>query len=275
MNRFIRDYELIITLTSNEVVKIIPEIRIQFEVNKSIYGGLNSCKIRIYNLSEDKRMKLVKDKEDNTILMPFLFKAGYNKLETLFKGNVWEAYSVKQGADFVTFISSLDGGYDFVNSFTSKTVKNDNYIDYIINDMPNTNKGRITNKKRLVRPKVLVGNSCKLIEECLEDDETYYIDENKLYIIKENEVIDDFIPLVNARTGLLETPVKKNQEVTFKTLLNPSLKIGGLVELESIGAKHLNGVYKIVTIKYSGDNYGSDWTQEVTCHSVNNYKVIK
>jgi len=248
LNRFIRDYELIITLTSNEVVKIIPEIRIQFEVNKSIYGGLNSCKIKIYNLSEDKRMKLVKDKEDNTILMPFLFKAGYNKLETLFKGNVWEAYSVKQGADFVTFISSLDGGYDFVNSFTSKTVKNDNYIDYIINDMPNTNKGRITNKKRLVRPKVLVGNSCKL---------------------------DDFIPLVNARTGLLETPVKKNQEVTFKTLLNPSLKIGGLVELESIGAKHLNGVYKIVTIKYSGDNYGSDWTQEVTCHSVNNYKVIK
>ena len=86
--RFLRDYELIITLTSGETVKIIPEIRVQFEIDKSIYGGLNACKIKIFNLSGDKQRKLVKDKEDN-VRLPFLIKAGYDKLETLFKGTVY------------------------------------------------------------------------------------------------------------------------------------------------------------------------------------------
>ena len=62
MSRFRRDYELTITLTSGETVKIIPEIRIQFEIDKSVYGGLNTCKIKVYNLSIDKQRKLIKDK---------------------------------------------------------------------------------------------------------------------------------------------------------------------------------------------------------------------
>ena len=73
LSRFIRDYELIITLTSGEIVKITPEIRVLFEVFKSIVGGLNTCKIMIYNLSQDKRKKLVKDQLDMDTKLPFLF----------------------------------------------------------------------------------------------------------------------------------------------------------------------------------------------------------
>ena len=270
--RFGRDYELIITLTSGEVVKIIPELRVQFEVNKSINGKLNSCKLKIYNLSEDKRKKLIKDKTDNNIMMPFLFKAGYSKLETLFKGSVWEAFSVKQGADFITTINSLDGAYDYFNSYTSKTIIG-NPIDHILNDMPNTQKGKISKRVELSRPRVLVGNSVNLIENSLDENETHYIDEEKLYILKDDEVISDYMPVVNLETGLLETPIKKAQELTFKTLLNPTIKIGGLVKLESMTAKQLNGIYKVMTIKYSGDNYGSDWSQECICMVMSNYKV--
>jgi len=273
--RFMRNYELIITLTSGEVVKITPEIRIQFEAVKSIRGGLNNCKIKIYNLSEEKRLKLVKDKEDGSKLLPFLLRAGYSKMDTLFKGNVWEAYSVKMGADFITFISSLDGGYAFINSFTSKTINGGDYREFLLKDMQGISKGAFTNSKKLLRPKVLVGNPFKLIEESLGDDETYYIDGEKLYILKDDEVVDGFIPLVSPETGLLETPVKKNQEVSFKTLLNPALRIGGLVELRSVGAKNLNGVYKIITIKYRGDYYGGDWLQEVVCMGLSDYKVVK
>ncbi|WP_373073891.1 hypothetical protein [Sulfurimonas sp.] len=273
MSRFIRDYELIITLTSGEVVKIVPELKVVFEITKSIRGGLNTCKIQIYNLTQDKQRKLVKDKEDGSIRLPFIFKAGYDKLETLFKGTVFEASSVKSGSDFITTIVSQDGGFDFINSFTSKTVTNNN-VSNIIDDMQNTNLGKITTKKELIRPKVLVGNSAKLIEENLEDDETYFIDEEKLYIIKTDEVVSSYIPLIQANTGLLNTPVRKNSEVIFNTLLNPAIKIGGLCELKSQFATHLNAIYKVVTIKYKGDNYGSDWSQECTCTLAQNYKVL-
>lgn len=273
MSRFIRDYELIITLTSGETVKIIPEIRIQFEIDKSIYGGLNACKIKIFNLSTDKQKKLIKDKEDGQIRIPFLIKAGYDKLEKLFQGTVFEASTVKQGSDFITTISSQDGLHDYVNSFTSKTVTT-NDVKQIVDDMSNTKLGKISARKELVRPKVLVGNSAKLIEDSLDDDETYFIDEETIHIIKKDEVLSSYIPVIQSNTGLLNTPVRKNKEVTFNTLLNPSIKIGGLVEIKSQYATHLNGVYKVNTIKYKGDNYGSEWSQECSCRLAQNYKVI-
>lgn len=273
MSRFSRDYELVITLLNGDVVKITPELRVQFEVTKSIKGALNNCKIKIYNLNNDKRRKLVKDKEDNRMRLPFLFKAGYDRLETIFKGTVLEAFSEKQGSDFITTINSLDGGVDYLNSFTSKTVTN-NDTKNILSDMPNTHHGKITPRKKLIRPKVLVGNSAKLIEDSLADDETYFIDEEKLYIIKDDEVLSNYIPLINVETGLLKTPTKKKQEITIQTLLNPAVKIGCLVKLESVTADWLNGTYKVNTIKYKGDNYGSDWSMEISCLAGQNFKVI-
>ena len=60
-----------------------------------------------------------------------------------------------------------------------------NTINVILKDMPNTTRARISDRPVVNRAKVLVGNSLKLVENNLKDDETYYIDEGKLYIIKQ------------------------------------------------------------------------------------------
>ena len=106
----------------------------------------------------------------------------------------------------------MDGGADALGSFTSKTVKGDNknVIETILVDMPNTQKGKITQGKSTIRPKVLVGNSADLIERTLAPDEDFFIDNEQLYIIKKNEVVDEFIPVVNALSGLIDTP--RNEE---------------------------------------------------------------
>ena len=273
-SRFGRDYELIITLNTGEAIVIRNPIRIQFDAVKSVDSGLNSCRARIYNLSKDKRKKLVKDDTDTTTKMPFLLKAGYNKIETLFKGFILESFSEKSGADIVTTAVSMDGLVDAQGSYTSTTVKKGDAINVILKDMPNTTRARISDRPVVNRAKVLVGNSLKLVENNLKDDETYYIDEGKLYIIKQNEVVSDIIPLVNASTGLLNTPTKKKYEVTFNTLLNPSIRIGCQVKLESIYAENLNGTYKVLTITYRGDSNGTDWSQEVICVRLNETKLL-
>jgi len=269
-----RDYELTITLLSGEVVKIVPELRVQFEVNKSIKGGPNNCKLKIYNLSQDKRNKLIKDQTDKKVRLPFLLKAGYDRLETIFRGNILEASSVRSGSDFITTISSVDGGHDYINSFTSKTVKSSD-PKHILEDMKNTKRGKITKIREPIRPRVLVGRSAKIIEDNLADDETMFIDDETMHIIKDDEVIDGNVVVISAETGLLETPTKKAKELNFKTLLNPNIKIGGVIELKSTTAVQLNGVYRVNTLKYSGDNYGTDWTQECSCVAMKNYKVLK
>ena len=273
-SRFGREYELIIKTNTGEAIVIRNPIRIQFDSVKSVDAGLNSCRVRIYNLSKDKRKKLVKDDTDTKTKLEFLLKAGYNKIETLFKGFILESFSEKSGADIVTTIVSMDGLVDAQGSYTSTTVKKGDAINVILKDMPNTTRARISERPVVNRAKVLVGNSLKLVENNLKDDETYYIDEGKLYIIKQNEVVSDIIPLVNASTGLLNTPIKKKYEVTFNTLLNPSIRIGCQVKLESIYAENLNGTYKVLTITYRGDSNGTDWSQEVICVRLNETKLL-
>ena len=57
-DRFMRDYELIIKTNTGEAIVVRNPIRIQFDAVKSVDSGLNSCRVRIYNLSKDKRKKL-------------------------------------------------------------------------------------------------------------------------------------------------------------------------------------------------------------------------
>jgi len=273
-HRFGRDYEIIVTTKNGEVIKISPNIRIQFEATKSVKGGLNSCRVSIYNLNETNRRHLVKDKTDQKTMMPFLLQAGYEKIETIFQGTITESYSERRGADIITTLVCHDGGHDFLTSYTSKTVKS-NDIEYILEDMPNIKKGKVTKRVKLHRPKVLVGSSFKIIEDMLKEDETVFIDNEKLHILKDNEITDDLSVIVSPETGLLKTPSKKESEVTFQTMMNPSLKISGLCEIQSTISKELNGVYKVNTIKYSGDTDGADWKQEVSCSLSEKYEVVK
>ena len=300
-DRFGRKYELkIITLDDKEIT-ITPELRITFDVTKSIKGSLNKATVQIYNLSQTNRDKIKKDedpkpddkdkpketkpketkpKDENSKrelppdYMQFELKAGYSKIETIFKGAISIAKSKREGSNFATTIEAYDGLYDMKNSYTSKVVKG-NVSSQIIQDMPTVKQGKVTEQNPLLRPRVLVGNSFKLIEQNLEENETFYIDDGVIHIIKDKEVTSSYIPLVSAATGLLNSPDLAEKEVFFETQMNPLIKIGCLIQLESLYEKRLNGIYKVNTIHYTGDYAGQDWKQEVFCVACNDYKVIK
>ena len=262
--RFNRTYTLEVDIgTRTEIIK--PPMRISFEVDKSTMGGLNKARIQLYNIEERKRLALAKDAEQQKMI-PIRLSCGYqDRQELIFKGTIFTGGTERQGPDLVTTIESQDGGFDFSNSFTSRTVEGGRRaVDSALQDMPNTGAGKITERPVLTRPKVLVGNSVQLINEMVGPDETWYIENEQLYIIKDNEVTSRFIPVVSAATGLISTPTRESKLVTFQTLINPTVKIGVRVQLESTTAPFMNGIYKIETITYSGDNYGDAWSQTCT-----------
>ena len=263
--RFNRTYTLEIDIGERTEI-IRPPMRISFEADKSISGGLNKCRIQLYNIEERKRLALAKDAEQQGKRIPIRLSCGYqDRQELIFKGTIFTGGTERQGADLVTTIESQDGGFDFTNSFTSRTVEGGKRaVDSVRQDMPNTDEGKITERPMLTRPKVLVGNSAQLIDEMVGPGETWYIEDERLYIIKDNEVTSRFIPVVSAATGLISTPTRSSQQVTFQTLINPTVKIGRRVKLESTTAPYMDGVYRIETITYSGDNYGDAWSQTCT-----------
>lgn len=272
--RFNRDFELVAGIDGQEVI-VRPPMRISFDSQKSVSGGLNKATVKIYNLQEKNRRILAKDPEEIKRI-PIVLSVGYkDSIEIVFKGTVHKGENSRSSTDHITTIECLDGGFDFINSFTSKTVKGKSLaIDACLADMPNTAKGKVTSQNKLIRPKVLVGNSMKIIEQQLNDGESWFIDDEKLNIIKDDEVVSSYTPLISSRTGLINTPQRQNQKVTFDTLMNPTIKIGGKVQLESKNAPHLNGVYKVESMGYKGDNYGTDWSQSVTGIKDNNFQVI-
>lgn len=299
-SRFIRDFELLVQIDSNTAIIIQPPLRIAFDGTKSTDRALNELNIQIYNLSREHRNKIIRDakdkdpqknkdrkklteaekkaqkaeeKKDKTAIFKIVLRAGYDHLETIFTGDILEAYTERSGADFITHITGQDGLFDFRSAFTSKTVKGD-AVDAILHDMKRTSKGKVSKRKENVRHKVLVGNSAKLISEQLFDDEVMFFDNDTLHILKDGEVVSDIAVDINSETGLLNAPTKADKMISARTLMNPAIRVGGLVNLTSIYAPHYNGVYRVETIKFTGDSDGSDWMQEVFLKS-GDFKVIK
>lgn len=271
--RFIRDYELIIGIGA-QAVTIRPPFRIAFSADKSDDSTLNKLTLKIYNLSESKRRQLVRD-EDEGDYFPLDLKVGYlGKLETIFRGSINTSSSVREGAEFVTNIECLDGGNDFLKGFVSATVTSKGAaIDAVLGTMPNTAKGKIGAMNELIRPKVLVGNSIAVVQEMLDPDQKWFIDDERLSVLNPGEVVSSFAPVISAETGLLNTPEAEKKNITLATMLNPSVKVAGLFRLISKTAPHLNGIYKVSTITYSGDLDGNDWTQTISGTIADNYVV--
>jgi hypothetical protein len=278
-----RDFELFVQIDSDTGIEITPPLRIAFDGTKSTDRALNDLHNQIYNLSREHRNKIIRytkdkdpqknkdkkklteaekkaqkleEKKDKTAIYKIVFRAGYDHLETIFTGDILEAYTERSGADFITHITGQDGLFDFRSAFTSKTVKGD-AVEAIINDMPRTSKGKVSKRKENVRYKVLVGNSAKLITEQLFDDEVMFIDNDTLHVLKDNEIVSDIAVDMNSETGLLQAPTKADKLISAQTLMNPAIRVGGLVNLTSIYAPHYNGVYRVETIKFNGDSEDS------------------
>lgn len=297
VDRFLRDYRLTIGIGS-QAVTILPPFRIRFSVDKSDKADLNKATIKIDGLNEDKRRRLVRDPDEkpkkekkgkdgeepkakptsnqNSGYFPVLLEIGYEgRLETIFRGSIDEAGSVRENdGQFVTTISAMDGGEDFLRGFVATSVTSKAAaVDAVLGTMPNTKKGKIGAQADISRPKVLVGNSMQTIQDMLDPDQRWFIDDERLNILGGNEVVSGYVPVVSAETGLINTPEADKKEVTINTFLNPSIKVGGLYQLISVTAPHRNGIYKCTLITYSGDFDGSDWYQRVTGEIAENYTV--
>lgn len=268
-NRFIKDYKLVIT-TPTSIINIEPPINIEFDGEKSINTfGLNRLNLKIYNLVESKRNQLVRDKEGNENILVELFIGYQNNIKRVFKGNINRAYPEKSGPNIVSVIECLDGLRDVKSSFTSAVASSKRQaIETILKDMPNTEIGKITEQNPIYRSKVIMGNSYQEIQKLLQPDELMYIEDEKLYIIKKDEVAENYITLINAETGLIDTPKRENQVVEVKTRVNPSIKIGGQAKLESIYAPYLNGVYRVEELGFSGSYDGQDWNYNLKMRQI-------
>ena len=275
-DKFFPTYELEIETSNGSIV--IPSddkryFNIEASVNYSYSESPNTCDITIFNLNKTTRDAIFFDAWDYFTFRKMTFKAGYGgDLQMLFNGNIKEAYSDRNGPDVMTKISGWDNFWynnNYVTSTISGGATRNQVIDQILEGIE-TGEGiarvvrsNFNDLDNNLRPETYRGRPQDLIKERIGQDASLFFDDNKLFVLKDNDAIgnEGNIPLVNSETGLLGVPVKRNRIVEFRMIFEPSLRIGRAFELQSSFSDQLNGVYKVLSVSHSlslGENIGGE-----------------
>ena len=103
-----------------------------------------------------------------------------------------------------------------------------------------------------------------------------YIDDGTVNLIKPEDIPPGEIVELTPASGLVETPTQTQTGISAKCLLNPRLKIGNLVKINSQDINQAegsfdswqrplasNGQYRIIKLKHTGDTMGNAWYSEI------------
>ena len=249
-----RNYILHIRSRTGELVTIQPPFTLELDIIRNSYASANVCSIRVYNLAENTRNLIRKDRQDSNVFRDVTLWAGYgDKLSMVFNGNVTQAWSVREGTNFVTQIESFDGGYAFANATTNvqfpEGTSYNSIIASLLKSLPHVKVGKISNfSGSIPRGNTYSGSTVEIINQLTGN--SFFIDNGIANCLIDSDVTNDPVYEVSSESGLLGTPLLEEIYVVFDILFEPKLKIGQRIQLNSITGKNFNTEYKIVGLKH-------------------------
>ncbi len=259
-----RNYKLFIGATyvdkkllgSGFVTEIGLPFTVEFDVNRNTLASANEATIRVYNLSETVRRRIYKDSFSYNVYKVVELKAGYgDNLSTIFKGNIREAHSVREGTNYITTITAQDGGDALISSQINQSYQlgtpKKQIINDVVNSLNNTTLGAIGEfEGTITRGMTLSGNSAETLSDLT--DGGFFIDSEKAYCLNEEECVQGAIPIINSDTGLLGTPLREETKLMIDIIFEPRIRMAQALELNSATEKNFNGQYKVISLKHRG-----------------------
>lgn len=267
-------------------------MRVRFSVKKSDVQTPNSADIRVYNLAEETANRI--RREFTRVTM----QAGYeSNFGTIFDGNIKQiTVGRENGVDTFLDIAAGDGddayNYSVVNATLAAGASQRDQINATAASMGarGVKPGFIddTGQARLPRGKVMYGMARDYIRQSAEASEaSWSVQDGKLQVVKLTGVLPNQAVVLNSKTGLVGTPEQTNDGIQARCLLNPSLKIGGKVQINESDvaqarledtnkddpvnkpvAIEKDGFYRLLVVEHSGDTRGNDWYSDLVCLGV-------
>lgn len=244
----------------DDFVVITNPISIDFNIDRGVFSGVNSMDLTIYNLGEKYRNILFQDSYDFSNRRLITLEAGYEStnLSLIFSGTLMRSYPQRQGSNIVNKLYAFDGALDTQVSQTFETWKEPSLqkaLTKLSNSITGIKTGVISiDEKELTRPIVLSGNTFQLIQTYAEGNA--FIDLGTLHILKDNDVLKGYMPIIHADTGLLGVPERQETNLSVKMIFEPRIIVGQLVKIESGITSAFNGEYKVIGLSHKGSfNY--------------------
>lgn len=244
----------------DEKYVITNPITVKISVVRNIYSGVSDMNIDIYNLATETRNMIFKDwffdikKED---ILFISLSAGYDgkNQSCLFLGDIWNAYITRVGTDIITRIQAKCGLRNMtqeVNHVFYKGQTHQDIIDYCISQLDGIKAGKMSkNEQKLEEETPISGKPLEIIK-AYSPGRNVYIDAGVVNILAPNEGFISYVPLINDKSGLLNTPSRKPATVTIQTMFMPELVVGQIIEVNSKLEPQFNGQYRIFGIRHEG-----------------------
>lgn len=273
----------------------VDQLKIVFEINKTIQPTPNTALIKIYNLNPNHE-NTIHNEYDEVIL-----NAGYkDNVKVIFRGNIKHVFKYRDKVDYVTEIEAADGDRDFRNSIINRTLSagttRNNVLQAAVSSFQDTRMGFSNiGDERHIRGVVLSGSTRRVLDNLARDTgANWSIQDGLLTVVKTDSTLPNTAIVISSDTGLLEAPEVNDKGVGVKCLMNPDLLINGSIKLDNNNIRirerrlsllsHGNdkrtakekppvrldpdGIYKIIAIRHAGDNRGKAWTSELVCISL-------
>jgi len=275
-----RLYKLTITPTDGEA-RVVSELRVSFEITKSVLSYPNRAKIIIYNPSPNTLASLQKK------FTKISLDAGYEgAIRLIFKGEIRNVFQSKISTDRLITVYAGDGEQDWQNSSFNKTfsenVAMSNVIKEVMQSFKETTIGILEGLPDIadkLMGQTLSGSSKAILDEFAEE---YGFD----WSIQDGEIIttpfDEPLSsleavLINSASGMVGSPILTEIGADVITLLNPRLVPNTAFQIESVGADiaignlffrnirktSAEGIYKVQETMFKGDSREGVWLSSV------------
>ncbi len=274
MKQFGRCWKL--DISNDQETLSVEQLRVAFEIDKTINEKPNPAKIQVWNLNRDHINQLLSQDYKKVAL-----SVGYGELRQIYAGDITKIRIQREGLDFVLTLECSDGHQAYTQSRAKTTLKAGATDKQIVEELQKTmlkvQAGAIDipNQRKLPRGRVLSGNSRDILTKVARNNGAdWSIQDGSLVFLPKDKVLNDDAVLISQDTGMINAPEQTDEGLELTCLLNPALQIGGLVRVESI-IEYFNGEYKIVKLAHSGDGIGGDWHSKMTVVGGKFHKVEK
>lgn len=246
-------------------------LRVAFSIEKSSESTPNQARISVYNMNSDSR-SFVEQKGATAEL-----KVGYSPLgleptlQSIFSGDAGKVKSERNGADWVTTFELGDAQKKLAEVKFDKSFEKGITLKDAITDVAGS-FGLAVNQIEGVAEKTfksgltLSGGSKQIMDQLVSDGGAEWsVQDGEVKVIGPQQTTGEEVIIISPQTGLINSPIKRDDGVEFTSLLIPSIRPGRRIEIRS---RLVNGVYRVRKVIFSGDTFEGDFNAKVECTEV-------
>jgi len=272
------------TILINHDGQMDPNLKIEFDVTKSISSTQNEATITVYNLSESSRNAMGKELDEVTLEAGYWPPGGSDNTGIIFKGNIRDVEHTRDGPTIVTKLTTGDGDKGVRNATISKSYKAGTKVETVMDDVQKelekegVGKGEWKmpeGELKFKRPYAMVGAAKREMDILSRGFGFYWSIQNGVTEVIPGDGFIGGITYITPATGMIYTPTITDNGVKVSALLNPEVRPGRRVRIEShvLEMNAEGGEYRGGECRYSRDNREGDMIVFIVAESVKEGKV--